>query len=78
MLFRSQFRLKKAGPKPSGPGLEVSFMEKRAVRSPSKVNGETRDVAWVEEREVEVTRGGSSKLKEEGRGSPKVHGRSGE
>jgi hypothetical protein len=38
-LTRSQFFLKKAGPKPSGPGLELSFMVKRAVLISDKVKG---------------------------------------
>jgi hypothetical protein len=37
-----QFLLKKAGPKPSGPGLELSFMVKRAVRISSREKGRAR------------------------------------
>jgi hypothetical protein len=54
-LTRSQFHLKKAGPKPSGPGLELSFMEKRASLISSREKGRVREEAWVESSEVEAT-----------------------
>jgi hypothetical protein len=52
---RSQFNLKKVGPKPSGLGLELSFMEKRACRTSLSEKGQTKEAAWVESREVEAT-----------------------
>jgi hypothetical protein len=36
---RSQIFLKKAGPNPSGPGLELSFMEKRVSRISEREKG---------------------------------------
>jgi hypothetical protein len=44
-LTRFQFFLKKEGPKPSGPGLELSFMENKALRISSRVKGRTRERA---------------------------------
>jgi hypothetical protein len=35
-LTRSQFFLKKAGPNPSGSGLELPFMEKSASQVPER------------------------------------------
>jgi hypothetical protein len=54
--MRSQFTLKKAGPKPLGPRLELSFMEKRARRTSSSEKGRTKEAAWEESREVEATK----------------------
>jgi hypothetical protein len=54
-LTRFQFFLKKAGPKPSGPGLELSFIVKRAVRISSREKGRARAEACEGVREVEVT-----------------------
>jgi hypothetical protein len=51
-LTNSQFFLKKAGPKPSGPGLELSFMEKRAAWMSSMVKRWMREEAWVVVSEV--------------------------
>jgi hypothetical protein len=45
ILTRSQFRLMKPGPKPSGPGLELSFVEKRADRISSREKGRARVLA---------------------------------
>jgi hypothetical protein len=42
VFTRSQFRLKKAGPKPSGPEL---FMENKADRISSREKGRTREAA---------------------------------
>ena len=55
-LVRFQCFLKMAGPKPSGPGLELSFMEKTTDRSSSREKGRAREEAWDEEREVGETR----------------------
>jgi hypothetical protein len=70
-LTKSQFRLKKAGPKPSGPRLALLFMEKRAARISSRVKGVISEAAWKESREVEATRGASSKVLEAGWGVPR-------
>jgi hypothetical protein len=69
-LVRSQNFLKKPSPKLSGPGLALSFVDKRGVRISSREKGRIREEAWVESKEVEATKDARSRVAEEGRGSP--------
>jgi hypothetical protein len=53
---QSQFFLKKAGPNPSGLGLELSFIERMLARISSREKGRMREAASKESRDVEATR----------------------
>jgi hypothetical protein len=63
--------LKKEGPKPSGPGLELSFMEKRASLISSREKGRVREAAWDGVSEVDWTKEGRFRLSLAGRGVPR-------
>ena len=63
---RPQNFLKKAGPKPSGPGLALEFMPRRARRTSEASKGDIKDVAWEESRAEEEKRERRSKVREEG------------
>ena len=65
-LVSSQKCLKKAGPKPSGPGLAFEFIPSRARRISAASNGRTREADCAESRVLDRKRELRSKEREEG------------